>query len=187
MTRKEQITTVATNMFQEKGYNATSMRDLASKVGIEPASLYNHIKSKGEILQNICFEIAGQFIQEVEEAIAYHLDPEKRLRAAIKGHLMVIEQNREAAAVFFQEWKFLQDPYLSDFMIMRRNYEGTFHRILMKGQKEGVFLQGSEKALAAILFSAMNETHHWYFKTSKGSIDEVSDLIANIFLTGIKK
>ena len=42
-------------MFKDKGFAASSMRDLAETVGIEAASLYNHIKSKSEILQEIIF------------------------------------------------------------------------------------------------------------------------------------
>src|SRR5204863_3499927 len=59
--KKEFILKKAAQMFREKGFAATSMRDLAESVGIEAASLYNHIRSKNEILEAICFDVANRF------------------------------------------------------------------------------------------------------------------------------
>ena len=57
--KKELILQKAASMFRQKGFAATSMRDLAETVGIEAASLYNHIQSKSEILQEIIFHTAN--------------------------------------------------------------------------------------------------------------------------------
>jgi AcrR family transcriptional regulator len=62
-TKKEAVVEAAAQLFYKKGYNATSMRDLAELLGVEAASLYNHIKSKPDILHDICFEVA-YFIYE---------------------------------------------------------------------------------------------------------------------------
>ena len=57
-TRKANIYEAAVQLFRDKGYPAATMRDLADRVGLKQASsLYNHVSSKEEILQNICFDI----------------------------------------------------------------------------------------------------------------------------------
>ena len=68
--RKEQITSVASKLFKDKGYEATSMRDIANELGIEAASLYHHIKSKEEILTGICLEMADKFIRNPSEVVS---------------------------------------------------------------------------------------------------------------------
>ncbi|MFX9050258.1 helix-turn-helix domain-containing protein, partial [Acinetobacter baumannii] len=59
ISRKEVIIEKAAILFKEKGFKAASMRELADIVGVEAASLYNHIKSKNELLNIICFDVAN--------------------------------------------------------------------------------------------------------------------------------
>ena len=61
--KKDVITQKAAALFRHKGYSTASMRDLAEAVGVEAPSLYNHIGSKSEILQAICFKTANDFTQ----------------------------------------------------------------------------------------------------------------------------
>src|SRR6202140_5566956 len=65
-TKKEIIIEKAARLFREKGFGAASLRDLAETAGVEAASLYNHIQSKSEILQAICFKVANEFISHLE-------------------------------------------------------------------------------------------------------------------------
>src|SRR5262245_31187456 len=139
LSRKEHIYDVAKSLFREKGYSATSMRDLANAVGIEAASLYSHIKSKEEILQLICFSIAEEFLMVAEEIKKTSLPAEKQFARAIEAHINVITKNADAAAVFLHDWRHLSEPFLSDFKLMRKRYEDYFKKIISKGEEENVF------------------------------------------------
>jgi len=75
--KREVILIRAATMFKDKGFAASSMRDLAETVGIEAASLYNHIKSKSEILQEIIFHAAAECnlqLDEVDAGVVYKTD-----------------------------------------------------------------------------------------------------------------
>ena len=155
---KLRIREEAQNLFREKGYSATSMRDLAQAVGVEAATLYSHIKSKEEILQSICFDIADSFFNAFEKATLTEKDAALKLTAAIEAHLQVIWQNSDAAAVFFHEWRHLSEPYLTDFKLMRRRYEHGFRKIVQEGIDTGLFNPMDVKFTVLTLFSAMNWT-----------------------------
>jgi len=129
ISRKTQILNIAQQLFREKGFNGTSMRDLATAVGVEPASLYNHFSSKSVILEEICFGLADQFFQAFNEKNAC-LSPENQLKLAINGHLKVIVQNLNASVVFLHEWRFLEGEKLSKFILLRQEYEKLFSDII---------------------------------------------------------
>ena len=130
MNTKEQIRLTAQNLFREKGYVATSMRDLAGSLDIKAASLYYHVRSKEEILEQICFKIANEFFKKISWIEDCDLVPEEKLRKAILGHVVVITQNIDASAVFMHEWRHLNEPNLSTFIKLRNNYERIYVEIL---------------------------------------------------------
>src|SRR5277367_782969 len=92
-TKKEIIIEKAARLFREKGFGAASMRDLAETVGVEAASLYNHIQSKSEILQAICFKVANEFISHLEEMERSSETTLKKMETIIRFHIrMMLDQ-----------------------------------------------------------------------------------------------
>ena len=77
ISRKDQIIQTASKLFRLKSYEAASMRDIASELGIEAASLYSHIKSKDEILEIICFRKAEEFLNAIAEVNDIYFDAEE--------------------------------------------------------------------------------------------------------------
>ena len=65
--KREIIIVEAAKLFKEKGYKAASMRELASAVGVEAASLYNHIQSKNDLLNAICMNVANRYTSNIDQ------------------------------------------------------------------------------------------------------------------------
>src|ERR1700740_1900894 len=88
--KKERIVQKAAIMFREKGFPATSMRDLAESVGIEAASLYNHIQSKSEILQEIIARISDDCNKNLEELDQAGVSNLKKTESIIRFHIQMM-------------------------------------------------------------------------------------------------
>ena len=114
MSRKDQIREIAQAMFREKGYAATSMRDLAAAVGIEAASLYNHIKSKEELLKEICYDCAEEFFTAINTVISSNVNADLKLTLAIQEHVKVVTNNLDGSAVFLHEWRVFNGTHPSE-------------------------------------------------------------------------
>ena len=183
---RQNIRLTAQKLFRERGYAAIGMRELAKAVGIEAPSIYNHYKSKDDILREICFDIAAQFFKAFAEMDADEKSPTKKLRAAIKGHISVIATNLEASSVFFHEWMFLEEPNLAQFKKQRHEYELKFRDIIDKGIKKGDFKPMNVKLVTFTIFSALNATYDLYRSNEKISHDQLSEEITNLLLKGLK-
>src|SRR5215831_2998361 len=184
--RKDQITKVAQNKFRMKGYRAVSMRELADSVGIEAASFYNHFASKESILKEICFRIADAFFKGVENALN-EKKSDRLLQKAICSHVKVITENTDASAVFFHDWRYLSEPYLSEFKKMRKDYENIFRKILHDGMSNGSFEKQDETFAVLHIFSSLNWIYEWYDSTGKLTPEQIGNQLAKLILDGIRK
>ncbi|MDH5476632.1 MAG: TetR/AcrR family transcriptional regulator [Cyclobacteriaceae bacterium] len=187
LTRKEQVYLHATVMFKDRGYAATSMRDLANSLGIEAASLYSHIKSKEEILRKICFDIAAEFISGLIDIEQEDIPASEKLRKGIISHTKVIARDLASSAVFFNEYRCLSPSYLHDFLLLRINYINRFKKIIKQGIAEGEFVNIDIKLAVMTLFSSLNWMPSWYNHTENINQEKVSEELANMLIKGLKK
>ena len=187
ISRKDQIIQTASKLFRLKSYEAASMRDIASELGIEAASLYSHIKSKDEILEIICFRKAEEFLNAIAEVNDIYFDAEEKLRMAIKNHVRIIASDLDAATVFLREWRYLSSEKLKEFVSLRHKYENEYRIIIHQGENENVFDTVDVKFAVLTILSAVNWIVEWY--NPKGSMvpDEIADNLTGFILTGLKK
>ncbi len=187
--RKEQVIRVAAELFREKGYVASSMRDLAQKLGIEAASLYSHIKSKEEILHTLCFDMAKDFMASLEQVEKQNnLTATERLSKGIIGHIQVMARDLTASAVFMNEHRHLSQPFLRDFLLLRINYINRFKKMIEDGVAANEFKTTIDKKLAVMtLFSSLNWMPMWYNPTAAIEPTELGNQLADMLVNGLKQ
>lgn len=186
LSRKQQVIRTAAELFKEKGYAATSMRDLAQALGIEAASLYSHIKSKEEILQSLCFEMATQFRDSLKMVENADLSYSEKLRQGILGHIQVMAKDLTSSAVFMNEHRHLSEQNLKQFLLLRINYINRFKKFIEGGIKAGEFRPLDTKLAVMTLFSSLNWMPNWY--DPSGLIDpiELGNQLADMLIEGLK-
>lgn len=188
LSRKEQVIRKAAELFREKGYAASSMRDLAQKLGIEAASLYSHIKSKEEILQNLCFDMAAEFRKSLDDVEKLNVSSGEKLKQGIIGHIQVMAKDLTASAVFMNEHRHLSQPWLRQFLLLRINYINRFKEIIEQGVRNGEFKSSIDRKLAVMtLFSSLNWMPMWYDPSSAINSSELGEQLADMLVNGLKK
>jgi AcrR family transcriptional regulator len=185
LTRKQVLEHNAAALFREKGYAASSMRDLAQCMGIEAASLYSHIKSKEELLQNICMPLAQELFQGLKAIVKQDLTAKAKLSQALSTHLAIITRNTDYALVFLQEYRHLSEPVRSEFLSMRKEYEQQFMLILRQGIRNGEFRKTDEKITTLTLLSAVNSTPQWFRKETGVTPEALAAQLTDILVNGL--
>jgi AcrR family transcriptional regulator len=132
-TKKDVITRKASALFRKKGFPATSMRDIAEAIGVEASSLYNHIESKSEILEYVCFRIGRLFINHLKEVEFNKQNNLSKIESILRFHISMMIEEYESVYIAEHEWRHLPEPFLNDFKNQRRNYRSRLAAILQKG------------------------------------------------------
>jgi AcrR family transcriptional regulator len=185
--KKEFILKKAAQMFREKGFAATSMRDLAETVGIEAASLYNHIRSKNEMLETICFDVANRFTMFMDELDANNQGSIKKIETLLRFHIKQMIESFEEVIVCDREWKHLDEPYLSNFHNQRRNYRKRFALIIEEGIKNGEIKKVDAPTVVLIMLHSVNGIESWHRSTAKITAKELEDNMVLIMIDGLRK
>ena len=185
--KKELILRKAAAMFREKGFAATSMRDLAESVGIEAASLYNHIRSKNEILEAICFDVANRFNMNLEILEASHPKSISKVETLLRFHIQQMVENYEEVYVSDREWKHLEEPYLSNFQTQRRNYRKKFASIIEEGISKNEIRKIDAPTSVLIMLHAVSGIESWHRSTAKINAQELEDNMVMIMIDGLRK
>jgi AcrR family transcriptional regulator len=186
-TRKETIIEIAARLFRERGFSATSMRDLAEQVGVEAASLYNHINSKAELLQEICFKVANKFTHTIDTVETMDISAIKKVEAILRFHIQQMVHHYEEVYVSDREWKHLTDPYLNNMQTQRRGYRQRMALIIEDGIQKGEIKKIDAPTAVLIMLHAISGIESWHRSTKKLSGEVLEENMIAILIGGLKK
>ena len=185
-TKKEVIIDKATRLFMEKGFGSASMRDIAEHVGVEAASLYNHIQSKSEILQDICFKVANQFIQNLEQVEASSTSALEKMETLIRFHIRMMLQQYESIYISDHEWRHLPEPYLSNFLNQRRHYRKRLASIIEQGMQTGQMKEIEPYVAVLTILSAISGIESWHRSRKNITEDVLEENMVKFLIEGLK-
>ena len=180
------IQETAARLFRDKGYSATSMRDLAEAVNLKASSLYNHIASKEEILRDICFENAQRFLSSMDEVEAMNASAAAKVEALLQLHVRTAMEDATSVTAFNDEWRHLNEPYLGEFKALRKNYEQRFEQLIREGIAAGEFRPVSATVTLYTIFSSFRWLYDWFQPGKARTAEEVETEVVAFVLAGLK-
>lgn len=185
LNRKTEIVTIAAKLFKEKGYSAVTMRDIAQAMDIKAASLYNHIKSKQEILVLVIIELAEEFTNEMTRIVNSDESSIQKLEKIIQLHIDITIRDSDALASLNSDWMHLADDELAYFIKMREEYEENFRIIVRKGITDGEIKNLNSEVIIFSILSTIRTLYLWYGKKKRFNTTALKNDLVQILLNGI--
>jgi TetR/AcrR family transcriptional regulator, cholesterol catabolism regulator len=182
--RREELTRIAARLFAERGYQGTSLADLAGELGVRKPSLYHHIDSKEDLLWEVASEGAEAFHAALD-GVPTDVAAAERIRLALRAHLAVVAGQLDIATVFVREWRYLEGDRRERFLAERRRYEERVRDLFRDGVDGSELRTDLDIPTAALLFlSAANWAYTWLRPSA--DTDALGDRLFAALLDGMR-
>lgn len=184
--KREAIIRAALSMFAEHGYQGTSLRKLADRVGIEAGSLYNHISSKNDLLSDMVVYATEEVLTGVQQLLeTAPIEAAERLRVAITAHIEFHCIQREQVLVLDREFRVLTGENASKVMGTRVEYESVFRTIIEDGIATGAFRPHNVSLSSKAILRLGAGTAGWFRADGECTAREVGEYYADLFINGL--
>jgi len=185
LTRRAEICRTAAQIFQERGYDATSVSDIARALGITKAGLYHYFESKEALL----FEITAYGLDRVRDDVILQVrgiaDPEERLRQLVVRHANIATHGRGAVAQLVDEVRALPPGSRKQVEERMRAYFDLVRDTLRELQAAGRLRKVDPTVAAFGLIGTILWLPRWFRQNGRLSQEAVAKEIANIALGGL--
>ena len=172
---KGKLLAKAAHLFKEKGFERTTVRDLAKEVGIQSGSIFHHFKTKQAILKSVLEEAIHFNTALMHEALSKVSTPQEKILALIQCELEAITGiTGEAMAVLVFEWRCLSDDNQADILELRDIYEGLWIDAINEAVTAGL-VKSDPFVVRRLLSGALNWTPSWYRRDGNLSVKELAE------------
>lgn len=181
----DRIVAVATRLFYEKGYHATTMRQIAAGLDIKAGSLYNHFASKQELLMRISYNTTRALYEGAEQRVEAETDPEKRLRAFVEWHVEFHARDRLAARIADEQLHALEPRNQRKVMKVRDLHEQLLRSILAEGREQAGWRVDDEAVISFAIGTMCTQVDTWYREDGRLNPSEIGRIFAGFILRGL--
>jgi AcrR family transcriptional regulator len=184
LTTEARILEIASRLFYERGYEATTMRDIAKGVGIEAPSIYNHFDDKQAILVRICLDTMREFHAGALECVDGMDDPGQRLRTLINWQVRFEASHPYTARVADAQLTALDSVTRREVIEVRDAYEQLLTSILGEGNEHG-YWQIEDARVICMAIIGMCRVNAWYHDGGALTPEQIGDRYATFVLEGL--
>jgi AcrR family transcriptional regulator len=180
--RRGQLIRESARLFREKGFEATSVRDIAAATGLQSGSWVYHFKTKQDILAAVMEEGLQRALERIEAIGREQLSPREHFRALLRAHLdTILAPGQDFIPVLLYEWRALEQKSRPRVIELQRRYEAVWDKVIKQLQRSGEWVQPT-RIDRLLMFGALNWMAHWYRPDGPFDVTQLADEAERFFL-----
>lgn len=185
--RAEQILDAARGAFAEHGYDATSITEIAQRVGVVDATIYRHFDSKRALLHEVIRGFYEPLIDSAAGGVAGITDPRDRVRHLIWRHLQAMTEDRLLCRLVIAEARTLDDYFESEVADLNRRYTALIVDAVTDGVEAGLFRDDVSVTMVRDVIYGSIEHLAWGVLTGRAviDVDATTEALVALVLDGI--
>jgi AcrR family transcriptional regulator len=173
--RRGQLLRESARLFREKGYDATSVRDIAAATGLQSGSWVYHFKTKQDILAAVMEQGLQQALERIEAIAREELPQREHFRALVRTHLdTLLGPGQDFIPVLLYDWRSLDKPGRQRVIALQKRYEQVWADVILELQRSGEWAMPTSID-RLLMFGALNWIVQWY--RPRGPLD-VAEIVA---------
>ena len=182
--RRHEIFHQVVNVFLKKGFQETSMREIAEAAGLGKSTLYDYFKTKNEILVYFFEDQLNDMAEEAQKIAKQNFTADIRLRKIMEAYIESLQANKNLFMKLTVEVQRLKMESQKQIQEKRHAYQDMIRTLIDEGIREGVFRKVNSLLAARLLISAMAPVI--YTSRVTGTPQEMLKETLDIFFRGIE-
>jgi len=166
---------VAMTLFADRGYHGTAVSQMASQLGIRTPSLYNHMRSKQDLLHDIVTQTTEEVWADYEKAIEGVDDVVERLRRATQVYALRHATHRREALIVNRDIASLEEPARSHVLELRRRHARAIQGLIDEGVERGLFSEQASAIAAFAILEMCVSIARWFRDGGRLSAQQVAE------------
>lgn len=189
--KRKRFFRVALALIKKNGFKAMSMRMLAAELDCDVSNIYNYIKSKHALLEQLLFEISDKFHEGIATISTSEAAPLEKLKSVIALHVQLTIDNPNQVSLLVDEWRNLrseeQDNKLEAFIAFRSAYEQKLQAIISEGISAGQLSDGNLEFKTNCILSSIRWLYQWYDpEKMDNNPQELQAMMSDFILNGMR-
>jgi AcrR family transcriptional regulator len=176
----------AAALFWEKGFAATTTREIAAALQIQQASLYYHVQSKEDLLYQICTTSLQRFLKDIPAALSGVSSPLERVRALIRAHVTTLLRHQTRNVAMLTELRSLSRGHRTEVIELRERYTRLVRGVLEEAQSAKMVRDDIHATyLLLALLNMLNWSALWFRPDQPLSVEALAELFLKIYIEGV--